>query len=229
MIGLLIQLLISWLLVWWLERKDLAVLGLAPTTQRLGAFVLYLLIAALCCGSGFVWRIYFGKEEWGWNPQLNPALIFNGIWWNLKSVLFEELIFRGVLLYLLVQGLGAGKAILISAIGFGIYHWFSQGSWGNPQQMAITFALTGIMGWVYAYGYTTYQSLYIPIAIHFGWNFTQSFVFSSGAIGNGLLVLQKQPIVQVSWLVYWFIFLFPLLSVWLISVVLMKKKLLYKD
>lgn len=224
MIGLLIQLLISWLLVWWLERKNLSVLGLAPTTHRLGAFVFYLVLTAFCCASGFLLRIYFGHESWELNPKLSAVLVGEGIWWNLKSVLFEELIFRGVVLYLLVQRLGTGKAILLSSIAFGIYHWFSQGAWGNPQQMVITFVLTGIMGLIYAYGYSTYQSLYVPIAIHFGWNFTQSFVFSSGSIGKGVLILKNQPQVQVSLFVYWLIVLLPILSAWLLNFFFLKRQ-----
>lgn len=224
MIGILIQLLISWILIRIIEKKDLSVLGWYPTGERLKGFVLFLIVTACCCASGFLLRMYFGHETWALNPALNLNFLWQGIWWNIKSVLFEELIFRGVLLYILIQRTNTSIAILVSAIAFGIYHWFSQGSWGHPQPMLITFLLTGTMGLLYAYAYTSYRSIYIPSAIHLGWNFTQSFVFSSGVIGNGILVLKEQPQVQVSMMVYYSIIGLPMLSTWLINYFLLKWK-----
>jgi hypothetical protein len=60
-------------------------------------------------------RMYFADQQWKLNPALSANLILTGIWWNVKSVLFEELIFRGVLLYILIKRLGAFKS----------YHYFS--------------------------------------------------------------------------------------------------------
>lgn len=186
---------------------------------------MFLLVAAICCSSGFLLRMLLGNEKWEVNPKLNAALVWAGIWWTIKSVLFEELIFRGVLLYILIKRMGVADGIIISAIGFGIYHWFSYGILGDVPKMALYFFITGIMGLVYAYGYSKTFSLYIPAAIHFGWNFTQSFVFSQGPIGNGILVLAKeQTPVTVSMLVYWMIFLLPVLSVWSSCFLLLKNK-----
>jgi|GEM_PF-5465990 len=125
-------------------------------------------------------RMYFGNEEWKLNESLTLLTALKATWWNIKSVLFEELIFRGVLFYILIKQLGVAKAITISAIAFGIYHWFSQGVFGDTDQMIITFLLTGIMGALYAYGYTKSFSLFIPCGIHLGWNLTQGFIFSQG-------------------------------------------------
>ncbi len=188
MLGILVQLAISWLIIWFFYKKHLSVLGFRPTKQRIADFFLFFVITAIFCALGFVLKIYLGKQQWHVNPDLSANLIFSGIWWNLKSVLFEELIFRGVLLYILLKKIGMLKAIIISAAAFGIYHWFSFGIVGNPVQMIIVFFITGTMGLLLAYGYSKTFSLYIPIGIHFGWNFTQIFIFSGGPIGNGILV-----------------------------------------
>jgi uncharacterized protein len=225
MIGIIVQLAISWLIIWFVEKQHLAVLGFYPTKQRLTNFLLFLLIAACCCASGFFLRMWWGNEKWILNPVLTTVLVWEGIWWNIKSVLFEELIFRGVLLYILIKRLGVAYGIIISSIAFGIYHWFSYGILGNIPQMAIYFFVTGIMGLVYAYGYAKTFSLYIPAAIHFGWNFTQSFVFSQGPIGKGIFMLAKeQTPVTVSTAAYVIIFLLPVLSVWLVCFWLLKNK-----
>ena len=188
MIGIIVQLALSWLIIWLFERKNLAVLGFRPTKSRINHFIIFFLISAIICSTGFLMKMYFGNNRWHLNPDLTFNLVLSGIWWNIKSVLFEELIFRGVLLYILIKKLGPSKAIIISAIAFGIYHWFSFGVFGNPIQMVIVFFITGLMGLLLAYGYAKTFSLYVPVAIHFGWNLTQIFIFSSGPIGNGMLI-----------------------------------------
>ncbi len=225
MLGILIQLIISWGIIWLVEKQHLNVLGFMPTKQRLFDFFGFLLIAAACCASGFLLRMWWGNERWELNPLLNGNLLWEGVLYNIRSVLFEELIFRGVLFYILIKRLGAGKAIIISSVAFGIYHWFSYELFWNVQQMAIYFFITGIMGLIYAYAYAKTFSLYIPIAIHFGWNFTQSFLFSNGSIGKGILVLSKeQTPVTISMAAYIVILLLPLLGIWGINYWLLKQK-----
>jgi len=224
MIGIIVQLAISWLLLWFIEKTDLRVFGFNPTKQRLSDLGVFFLITAICCASGFVLRMWFG-ERWGLNPHVSFKLIAEGFWWNLKSVLFEELIFRGALLYILIKRIGAVKAIAISAIAFGIYHWFSFGIFGNIGQMIPVFIITGLMGIVLAYGYSKTFSLYIPIAIHLGWNLTSSVIFSDTNIGNHLLIkLKPAKVVQVSYFTYYLVTLGPILFALLINFFLIKKK-----
>lgn len=170
--------------------------------------------------------MWIGEQRWQLNPEWTTGLIASGVWFNIKSVLYEELIFRGALFYILIKKVGATKAIWLSSTVFGMYHWFSQGSLGNPVSMLITFVLTGAMGLVLAYGYTKTQSLYISIAIHLGWNVVQQVVFSNGPIGKRLFIeMVPQPEVTVSYFSFGFMLLFPIVGVlvgcaWGISVFL---------
>jgi uncharacterized protein len=223
MIGIVVQLAVSWLLIWLFEKKDLGVLGLWPTGRRLADFGLFFVVTALCAASGFLIRIYFAKETWAVNPALNFNLFLNGLWWNIKSVIFEELIFRGVLLYIMIKRLGTLKAIIISSIAFGIYHWFTFEILGNIPQMIFVFFITGIMGLIYAYGYAKTFSLYIPIAIHLGWNFIRNFVFSEGNIGNGVFIVTHQPIMKVSWTAWFIIIYFPMIAAIAVNFFLIRK------
>ena len=155
---------------------------------------------------------------------LPTNLVVKGIWWNIKSVLFEELIFRGVLLYILIKKTGFSKGIIISAIVFGIYHWFSFEIIGNIPQMTLVFFITGIMGLLLAYAYGKTLSLYIPIAIHLGWNFTQGFIFSDGPIGNGIFITTNGQFRTDSYFIYFIILLVPMISAWLINYFLLKRR-----
>jgi membrane protease YdiL (CAAX protease family) len=224
MIGVIVQLAISWLLVWLIEKKNLSVLGFWPTKQRLFDFALFFMVTAMFSASGFLLRMYFAQQRWQLNTNPSINLIAEGIWWNIKSVLFEELIFRGVLFYILIKRIGAVKAIVISAIAFGIYHWFSHEVIGSPVQMIVTFLTTGSMGLIYAYGYAKTYSLYLPIAIHLGWNLVQSVVFSETVIGNQLLVIIKPiPVVTVSYFQYFAIVFFPFIGALLSNYLLIRK------
>jgi len=224
MLGILVQLLISWIIIWFFEKGNLGVLGFFPNRKRLLYFMLFFLITALCSSSDYFMRMLFAKQQWMLNPKLTANLILTGIWWNVKSVLFEELIFRGVLFYILIKKLGPTKAIIISSIAFGIYHWYSHEVIGQPLQMLITFLSTGLMGAVYAYGYAKTFSLYIPIAIHLGWNLVRSVVFSETVIGEQLLVPVKPvPEVTVSYFVYFCIVFLPLLSALIINFFMLRK------
>jgi membrane protease YdiL (CAAX protease family) len=224
MLGIFVQLIISWLILRLFEKKDLKVLGFRPTKLRVTGFFLFFIITAICCSSGFFMRMYFG-ERWVLNPAFTGKLFFSGLWWHIKSVLYEELIFRGAILYILIKRSGVARAILISAVAFGIYHWFSFGIIGNVKQMAIIFIVTGLMGFVLAYGYTKTFSLYIPIAIHLGWNFTQGFIFPQGAIGNGILVyVPPAKMVTVSYFIYFFVIFFPMAAVILINYFLLRRR-----
>lgn len=225
MIGIIIQLLVSWLIVWLVEKKNLSVLGFYPSKRRVTDFVFFFVIASVSCSLGFIMKMSFGEQNWQLNPRLSSNLVLNGIWWNVKSVLFEELIFRGVLLYILIKKIGPLKGIIVSAIAFGIYHWFSFGIIGNVIPMIVTFLMTGVMGLLLAYGYAKTISLYVPVAIHLGWNITQTFIFSQGPIGNGLLISTNGNLFRTDSYVFFAVVTFlPIVFVLLASFLLLKNK-----
>lgn len=221
MLGLLFQIILSYFIIRWVQKENLTVLGLNLSKTNIRNLFLFCLIAGLCSSITFWLRMLFAKELWILNPSLNWQLTLNSIWYNLKSVIYEELIFRGALFYILIKRLGGKKAILISSISFGIYHWFTYEVLNNPMQMFWVFVITSSAGYIYALGYFKTNSLYAPIGMHFGWNIVQSFIFSAGNIGSGLFV-QKLPVpqIQVSYFVYYLIsflhlFLFILVFVFI--------------
>jgi len=224
MIGIIVQLAISWGLIWLIEKKDLSVLGLWPNKRRLTDFAALFIVTAVFCSLGFVLKMYFGNQQWQLNPQLSLKLVSNGIWWNIKSVLFEELIFRGAMLYLLFNKIGATKGILLSAAGFGVYHWFSLGVFGNPMAMVMIFIITGTMGLLLAYGFTKSLSMYTPIGIHLGWNLTQILVFSQGPIGNGIFVQTSAEAFRTdSYLIFFVVTFLPIILALTVNYLIIRK------
>ena len=189
MAGLLVELIISWLLLWIFFKKSLLVLGIAPTQSRLFNFLFGILTAAVCCTLYYLSFVFFTTNRWTLNHAFTGQKLLAGSWWTLNSVLYEELIFRGALLYILIKKLGARTACIISAICFGVYHWFTSGALGNPVQMTVIFIMTGIWGAMFAMAFAKTKSLYLPIGLHFGWNFMSTVIFSNGPLGNQLLII----------------------------------------
>ncbi len=97
------------------------------------------------------------------------------------SSIFEETLFRGILFRIMEEKLGSYMALIISAFIFGLLHL------GNPNStlsLGIGLAIQAglLLGIVYIYS----RNLWLPIALHFAWNFTQSAIFGANVSGNEL-------------------------------------------
>lgn len=188
MIGILIALGISWLLLWTLEKKSLLALGVLPLPLRLKQFATGFLVTALLCVLAQYLERSLMSSEWLLNENASLTLILQSFWWDFKSVLTEELLFRGALLYILNQRLGTRLSILISAIAFGMYHWFSYGVLGSVMPMIFVFIGTGLMGYAWAWAFTKTKSMLLPFGLHLGWNFCYNTIFSHGPLGEIFII-----------------------------------------
>lgn len=221
LIGLFV---ISWLLIWLFEKKDLSVLGLTPTKSRLKYFVILFIVAAIFSATNFLLRMYFAKEEYMVSPSLTIRSALFESWYQFRTVLTEELLCRGVVLYILIKKIGPVKAIISSAVIFGALHWLNAGVWGNPVQMIIVFSFTFAMGLLLAYAYAKTFSLIIPFAIHFGWNLTQNYIFPDTATGEHVFILAAPPpVVTISYVAFFTILLFPKIGVLVMDYLIVKQ------
>jgi len=225
MVQIIGLLAISWLIVWFFERSNLSLLGLTPNTKRLKLVLTLFLVTAICCSTTYLMKMYFAKEQYTLNPRLTANLIFSGVWETLRGVMTEELICRGVLLYILLRKARTKWAIVISSVAFGVLHWLNNGIFGNIIQMSIVFAFTFGMGLLLAYSYAKTFSILIPTAIHFGWNLTQNFIFPDRPEGNHIIVLAGiPPIVTVSYFIFFLLLLFPKVSAIGLDYIIMKNQ-----
>lgn len=67
MLGILIQLLLSWLLLRFIERRNLEALGLLPTRRRLKDLAIGLLLPILYLSVLFLTLAWAGKNPWQFN------------------------------------------------------------------------------------------------------------------------------------------------------------------
>lgn len=195
MLGVLVVFALSWLLLWLFSKEHISALGIIPNSKRLKEFFVGLMLMALFCTINLLGQSYFKEISYIKNPNYGFWEILNGVWWTLKAALFEELIFRGVLLYILIKRIGINWACIISAIVFGIYHWFSYQMFDRGLiPMIYVFLLTGAAGWMFAYAFAKTKSLFAPLGLHFGWIVVSIVVFSDGPLGNSLFVIDGKAI-----------------------------------
>ena len=188
MVGILVEVAVSWLFMWLFYRKDLSVLGLRPTGKRIAYLFAGIVGAGLCSMLYHLMVCYFAANPWMKNSGFSIVQFAEGSWWTLRSVLYEEFIFRGVLLYIGIEMFGNKKAIITSSVAFAIYHWFSFEVFGSVVLMIYTFIATGMAGLVFSYAFAKRRSMYLPVGLHFGWNLTNIVVFSSGPLGKQMLL-----------------------------------------
>lgn len=191
MAGNIVGLLLSWVLLWLIERQSILALGFTPIGKRLVQFLLGLFFTGIVCALLQFADAGMKHFYWRFNPEVSFAQILKSFWWNVNSVLFEELIFRGALLYIAIKRLGTTKGILFSAIAFGMYHWFSFGVFGNIFPMIFVFLITGCMGIAWAYAFAKTNSMALPIGFHLGWNFTFNSIFSKAFAPHPILMQVK--------------------------------------
>ncbi|MFB9832975.1 CPBP family intramembrane glutamic endopeptidase [Actinoallomurus acaciae] len=92
----------------------------------------------------------------------------------------EELMFRGVLFRIIEERGGTWTALVVTSVLFGVWHLLNPdaGLWG-----AIAIAVEA--GGTLAASYAATRRLWVPIGLHFGWNFAEAGIFGTEVSGNG--------------------------------------------
>lgn len=172
----LVLLLIYILLVRLFERRPATELSLGKGVPMAlgGAMVGFLLF---CCLYGAL--AVLGYAHWqgfgGIGGLLAPALL------AVLAGVGEELAVRGGLFRVLEDSMGTLVALVVSAAVFGLLHAL------NPGATALsTTAIAVEAGVLLATAYAVTRSLWFPIGLHFGWNFTEGGVFGATVSGHAV-------------------------------------------
>ncbi|HNP17057.1 MAG TPA: CPBP family intramembrane metalloprotease [Fulvivirga sp.] len=185
MLGIFFILALSWVLLHFIEKKNLLALGVLPIGFRLGQLAVGFVFISLV-SYGLIYHESIVKQiEWTLNQEIEILSIFGSLFYHFKSAVTEELIFRGALLYILISKLGRSKALWLSAVCFGVYHWFSYSMFGRGLvQMTYVFVTTALMGYVWGYTFAKTQSIMLPLGLHLGWNFIRTLCYEAAPYGE---------------------------------------------
>lgn len=98
---------------------------------------------------------------------------------------FEELLFRAIMLRILQQSLGTRWALAISSVMFALAHF------PNDGVSALGLLITVAAGWMFGVAYLRTGRLWLTAGLHFAWNFVTGTVFSlpvSGGVAKGWII-----------------------------------------
>jgi CAAX protease family protein len=101
----------------------------------------------------------------------------------LIAALNEELVFRGFPLQILIDGVGKWPAMVILSVLFGALHI------SNPNSSPLGIINTILAGIMLSLAYVRTRSLWLPYAIHVGWNLGLGFVLGFALSGLGIASL----------------------------------------
>jgi membrane protease YdiL (CAAX protease family) len=173
---------VTWLYRKFIDKKPFKSLGFDFSNYRndfiTGIFAGFGLIA-----SGFVILILMGKlsirdVSFNWLLIVGYILLFSIAAFN------EEIMIRGYILSNLFESMNKYVALIISSLLFAVMHLAN----ANITYLSvINIFLAGILLGIY---YVHKQNLWLPISLHFSWNFFQGSVFGfevSGVDVNGVI------------------------------------------
>jgi membrane protease YdiL (CAAX protease family) len=92
--------------------------------------------------------------------------------------IFEEILLRGIIFRITEEKLGSYVSLILSGVIFGAVHLM------NPSSTLLSSLCIGLVGIIFGASYIYSRSLWLPIAIHFSWNFLQSGIFGAVTSGN---------------------------------------------
>jgi membrane protease YdiL (CAAX protease family) len=92
--------------------------------------------------------------------------------------IIEEILVRGIIFRILEEKLGSYISLSISSVLFGVLHL------ANPHGTLISGICITTAGFLFGTAFIYSRNLWLPIALHFAWNFTQSGIFGAITSGN---------------------------------------------
>jgi hypothetical protein len=166
--------------VQYFERRDVSELAPDGAARRVAAGIvlgaaLFSVVFALLALGGYVQHPRFGGFT-GVPEQLATSF---------AAAVGEELVFRGAIFRIADERLGTAAALFISSILFGLVHAANPGA--TPVS---TVAIAVEAGALLGMAYSASGSLWLPMGLHFGWNFTEGGIFGtavSGGQSHGLI------------------------------------------
>lgn len=139
-------------------------------------------------GIGFLWGVLmmaaiiviFAMSGWYKvvGCSFNAGIIYRYLMTYFVVAVGEEIVFRGIMFRLLDSQFNVWVALLISAVVFGIAHII------NPNATVVsTIGISLASGVLFGLLFKYYRTLWVPIGIHWSWNFVQGTVTGSPVSG----------------------------------------------
>jgi membrane protease YdiL (CAAX protease family) len=112
----------------------------------------------------------------GWGSVAGAVALFG---FTAGAAVTEELLFRGVLFRIIEGRLGTWLSLVLTSLLFGLSHL------SNPGATIFSALLVAIeAGGMLAAAYAATRNLWVPIGLHFGWNYAEGAIFGTDISGQ---------------------------------------------
>jgi membrane protease YdiL (CAAX protease family) len=172
------------LTVRFVDRRPLKTFGIGFLPGWRRQFISGLLLAAAMLGVLMLGCMLLGHLSIEWTGSQVPGIsILETFLILLLAALNEELVFRSFPLQVLIDGVGKWPAMVIMSALFGALHI------KNPNSSPLGIINTILAGILLSLAYVRTRSLWLPYAIHVGWNLGLGFVLGFALSGLGIASL----------------------------------------
>ena len=167
--------LASFVVTRWLNRKPFASVGLWVHERAMRECVWGVVLGFLMMASIFV--VLFGAgyiEMEFYELELSAVIgiVLSAVVMFAAGAMLEEVAFRGYPFQTLIQGVTLMPAVVLMAALFSAAHL------GNPNTTSIGIINIGLAAIWLSFAYLRTKGLWLPFGLHFGWNFSQTTIFS---------------------------------------------------
>ena len=175
----------------WTEKRTAADLPMrhlfSDTGLGFGIGILYFVIVTGCIALFGGYKIAGVGNDW--------IALAKALFMFLVVAVGEEVLFRGIVFRMLDQQWGTAVALIVSALIFGFVHITNDNAtvWSS---VAIAVEAGLLLGAAYKWA----GNLWLPIGIHWSWNFFQGPIFGFAVSGNDTRSLIKPVIEGSEWL-----------------------------
>ena len=169
-----------WILTHFLDGRPLGSVGFAFHPRWKNEFAIGLIAGTAMLLAVAVAESLLGVARFSLDPEPGGKTALAGIWLFLMLLVAaadEELIFRGYPFQRLVDLAGPVIAVVMVSALFGAAHL------RNPFQSWISTLNTALVGVLLAICYLRTRALWLPLGIHFAWNFVQGYVLGMPVSG----------------------------------------------
>ena len=161
-----------WLTVRFIDHRPFQAFGVGFMPKWRRDWLLGLALAAGMMAMLIGGCYAFGYVRMQWTGKQVPAgTLVSTLSLLLLAAANEELVFRGLPLQLLIDGMGKWPAIVGMSALFGAMHM------NNPNASLLGTLNTVVAGILLSLAYVKTRSLWLPYGIHAGWNIGLGFVF----------------------------------------------------
>ena len=163
----------------YIDKRPIGMLGLSVSSTTGKELLIGLLLGAgaICASCLFMWiagalRVTLGSPNLTFLVGAGRLMLV-----FLAAAAVEELIMRGYPFQAFAEGVGVPFAVVLFSMIFGLGHMSNRG-WS-----VLGLANTGMSGVLMSLAYLKTRSLWIPIAIHLSWNWTQGCIWGMNVSG----------------------------------------------